>query len=75
MTREEAERSNGCEYCNGKRPIGSTDGYIEGYWHEGDVGMPSGTTGILEIEITHRDVRHIKINYCPMCGRKIKEDV
>ena len=58
---EREERSKGCEYCNGnvdERPfLDSKDLYIsEDGW----------------LTLSDEDYDFCEINFCPMCGRKLK---
>ena len=61
VLQEREERSKGCEYCNGdvdERPfLDSEDLYIsEDGW----------------LTLSDEDHDFCKINFCPMCGRKLK---
>ena len=61
---EREERSKGCEYCNDISPC-----------QEGV--LPDGTEQILCSKDGLFGQAYIyarKINFCPMCGRKLKED-
>lgn len=58
---EKAEREKGCEYCNNHKPLTSL--YTE-YSVEVDDKELSVWNGL-------RCEEHFKINYCPMCGRKL----
>lgn len=58
--REQAARSKGCEVCNGSLPC---DNGCDGFCDICDVPEVWKTI--------HKTGQY---NYCPMCGRKLKED-
>lgn len=57
---EKAEREKGCEYCN------------EGKWFEEDGEGAFIKENYLTIKSYAEPDTIISINYCPMCGRKLR---
>ena len=52
-----------CKYCNGELLFGNADLWVEVEIMDGKLDI---CTDEMRVKIT--------INYCPMCGEKLKED-
>lgn len=64
--REQEERSNGCEYCDGS-----------GKHFLVDDGFPYGSYNSIRLEdgkafLDDADGSQIRIKFCPMCGRRLE---
>jgi hypothetical protein len=73
----EAELIEGCEFCNGEINEVGFGGILAGYYkvelwkdehQDVDDEFYLNILHIMHIE----DEENIKINYCPMCGRKLE---
>ena len=63
--KEKQEREQGCEYCLKNKPIKGI--------HDVSIAYVQGK----ELLTTYSDPfynLHLDIHYCPMCGRKLKEE-
>ena len=72
---------NNCEYCNG---INRSLIFTSGEYEDGYTGVPHHEEAEVyidknklilaaNVEVTFLD-EHALINYCPMCGRKLKKE-
>ena len=69
-----------CDYCNNEKSIISIeDTYEDGYtgidrYENGDVYINGNELNLsCDVEVTYVS-KSSKINYCPMCGRKLTEE-
>ena len=60
-----------CEYCEDLKEIFSTDGELANISNN-DLNVYRG--GVTEDGQFTVIIDEFKINYCPMCGRKLKDD-
>lgn len=61
-----------CEYCEKEKPIANGEEWtinIENTYGEKELYIEMYLGGYESIE----DNTYVKINYCPMCGKKLKE--
>ena len=80
---------NGCKYCN-IEPNGDIPDDRRSFWYKKilsifgrniDLQLMITTGGNVEAELldregrTYSDTKIIKINYCPMCGRRLGGDM
>lgn len=70
-----------CDYCNNEKSIISIeDTYEDGYtgidrYENGDVYINGNELNLsCDVEVTYVS-KSSKINYCPMCGRKLTEEI
>lgn len=65
---EKAERKKGCEYCTERKPILNELGDLQIDGMDGTLWLTS--------QAAPDDIyeEHTKINYCPMCSRKLVEE-
>ena len=66
---EKAERDKGCEYCKERKPILDELGDLQ----IDDTDCTLWFTSQVEADDIYED--HTKINYCPMCGRKLSDHI
>jgi len=67
--REKAEREKGCIYCRERKPILDELGDLQ----IDDTDCTLWFTSQVEADDIYEE--HTKINYCPMCGRKLSDHI